>query len=295
MAVVVGAGLCVSVAAAKPKPGTYTPGKTTRTVMGPYVAPDGPPVLNENFDSLALGNIIGQNGWQGWFGTVPDPEGYVVNTHSSSPSQSLRITSQTATGSTTDVVQVFNITGGKWKFTGKTYVPSTTTGNGYWILLNTYPTFNWSVQVHFEPDLNQVIADPAQANLPTTVMTPVTLVEDQWVAHETIIDLTAGTYDFKYNGQMVVDEGNWGPNLTLQALDCYSNTIVDMFYDDLMLVEDSGCYPDCNASGTLTIADFGCFQAAFSNNLPYADCNNSGGLTIADFGCFQAAFVAGCP
>jgi hypothetical protein len=55
------------------------------------------------------------------------------------------------------------------------------------------------------------------------------------------------------------------------------------------------CYPDCNAIGGLTIADFGCFQTRFVAGDPYADCNGVGGLTIADFGCFQTAFVAGCP
>ncbi len=55
------------------------------------------------------------------------------------------------------------------------------------------------------------------------------------------------------------------------------------------------CYADCNLSGTLTIADFGCFQAAFGAGNMYADCNASGTLTIADFGCFQGAFAAGCP
>ncbi len=57
----------------------------------------------------------------------------------------------------------------------------------------------------------------------------------------------------------------------------------------------SPCYPDCNNSGTLTIADFSCFQTAFAASDPYADCNASGGLTIADFACFQAAFAQGCP
>jgi hypothetical protein len=55
------------------------------------------------------------------------------------------------------------------------------------------------------------------------------------------------------------------------------------------------CYPDCNADRSLTIADFGCFQAKFVTGDPYADCNASGSLTIADFGCFQAKFAAGCP
>jgi hypothetical protein len=56
-----------------------------------------------------------------------------------------------------------------------------------------------------------------------------------------------------------------------------------------------GCYADCNNSGNLTIADFGCFQAAFAAGNMYADCNASGTLTIADFGCFQAEFAEGCP
>lgn len=55
------------------------------------------------------------------------------------------------------------------------------------------------------------------------------------------------------------------------------------------------CYPDCNQSGNLTIADFGCFRAAYSTGHPYADCNQSGSLTINDFGCFQMKFVQGCP
>ncbi len=55
------------------------------------------------------------------------------------------------------------------------------------------------------------------------------------------------------------------------------------------------CYPDCDSSGTLTSADFGCFQARFAAHQPYADCNADRQLTISDFGCFQSAFVTGCP
>jgi hypothetical protein len=57
----------------------------------------------------------------------------------------------------------------------------------------------------------------------------------------------------------------------------------------------TSCYPDCDGSGTLTVADFGCFQTRFVLQDPYADCNGAGGFTVADFGCFQTAFVAGCP
>ncbi|MFM9994464.1 MAG: hypothetical protein ACKVU4_01540 [Phycisphaerales bacterium] len=55
------------------------------------------------------------------------------------------------------------------------------------------------------------------------------------------------------------------------------------------------CYADCNASGTLTVADFGCFQGRYVLGDLYADCNGSGTLTVADFGCYQGQYVLGCP
>ncbi|MFM9995498.1 MAG: hypothetical protein ACKVU4_06805 [Phycisphaerales bacterium] len=57
----------------------------------------------------------------------------------------------------------------------------------------------------------------------------------------------------------------------------------------------SPCYPDCNGSGALTVADFGCFQGKYVLGDLYADCNASGSLTVADFGCFQGKYVLGCP
>ncbi|MFM9995878.1 MAG: exo-alpha-sialidase [Phycisphaerales bacterium] len=59
--------------------------------------------------------------------------------------------------------------------------------------------------------------------------------------------------------------------------------------------DDCECYADCNGSGTLTVADFGCFQGRYVLSDPYADCNASGTLTVADFGCFQGKYVLGCP
>ncbi len=56
-----------------------------------------------------------------------------------------------------------------------------------------------------------------------------------------------------------------------------------------------GCYPDCDGGGTLTIADFTCFQAKFAAGDPYADCDGNTQFTVADFTCFQGEFLAGCP
>ncbi len=64
--------------------------------------------------------------------------------------------------------------------------------------------------------------------------------------------------------------------------------------DDFIYGEPQPCYPDCNNSGHLTVADFTCFQTRFVVADGYADCDGSGTLTIADFGCFQTRFVRGC-
>ena len=57
---------------------------------------------------------------------------------------------------------------------------------------------------------------------------------------------------------------------------------------------DPGCYPDCNADGTLNILDFVCFQAAFLAGEIEADCNHDCAYSILDFVCFQERFLAGC-
>jgi hypothetical protein len=290
------AGACVSGALAKPT----TPGAVKNKVRA--TAPTGGSgghtdaiIFSDNFDALTPGNIIGQNGWQGWSGTIPAPEGYVVNTFSSSPSQSLRITTATTTGSTSDVVQVFNQTGGKYKFKAKTYVPSTTSGNGYFILLNTYPVFDWSVQIFFNSTANTVTLAAAHTG---QIGNTLTLVEDAWVEHVVDIDLDAAipVFSVKYNNQDLCVGQTWDDlnKNTLQCVDLYSETVVDMFFDDVVLESVTSCYPDCDGVNGLTVQDFGCFQTKFVQQDPYADCDGINGLTVQDFGCFQTKFVQGC-
>ena len=61
------------------------------------------------------------------------------------------------------------------------------------------------------------------------------------------------------------------------------------------LVVAAGCYPDCNADGSLNLADFGCFSTRFALGDAYADCNADGVRNLADFGCFTTKFALGCP
>jgi hypothetical protein len=54
------------------------------------------------------------------------------------------------------------------------------------------------------------------------------------------------------------------------------------------------CAADCDASGSLDIDDFICFQTFFALGDPSADCDADGVLTIDDFICFQTLFALGC-
>ncbi len=263
----------------------------------PAVTPEGPS-FTENFDSYAAGsNIAGQGGWEIWYtGGANAP---VDNAQAASAPNSLRLVP------TADIVQRFTISDGRWIFRIKTYVPSTLTpGSGaFVIMLNQYSgPDNWSLQVA----LNDVTG--SQQALPFMVESQfdngiLPLLTDQWVEFRSEIDLDADQVTNFYNNQMVGTPHLWsdnnfasGPGITsIAALDLYSDDGTPVYFDDVSLVPDNPCYPDCNGVGGLTIADFGCFQTRFVAQDPYADCNGVGGLTIADFGCFQTQFVAGCP
>jgi hypothetical protein len=57
------------------------------------------------------------------------------------------------------------------------------------------------------------------------------------------------------------------------------------------------CAADCDVSGSLNVADFGCFLNSFAAGDPYANCDGSTTppvLNVADFACFLNRFAAGC-
>ncbi len=119
------------------------------------------------------------------------------------------------------------------------------------------------------------------------------------VGGDGVIDMDDADYiEAQFIGNpFVTGDAEWANTAEAVGFDLSADMTGDLIVNqaDVNAVLGVLCYPDCNGSGTLTIADFGCFQAAFSSGNMYADCNGSGTLTIADFGCFQAAFSAGCP
>ncbi len=51
---------------------------------------------------------------------------------------------------------------------------------------------------------------------------------------------------------------------------------------------------DCDASGSLSLNDFVCFQTAFASGDPLVDCDGNDELSIDDFVCFQTVYAVGC-
>ncbi len=131
------------------------------------------------------------------------------------------------------------------------------------------------------------------------VTTTTTVTRGQWYTFKIVYDFSSSTADIFVGSTQVASNVTFPAGTDFGDADLWEGGAgtVHAYYDNFKITADDslGCYPDCNQSGTLTIADFGCFQAAFAAGNPYADCNQSGTLTIADFGCFQAAFAAGCP
>jgi hypothetical protein len=306
----------------------YRPGTKHAAAARPPRLPQPPsnptdgPGWSDNFDSYTNGaQLIGQGGWEGWPGYANNnPTGFASNAHAASAPNSLRLAlaDPTATPPTdqSDFVHRYTISGGHWAYKIKTYMPSTAvaTTAPYFILLCGYPTFDWSVQVHFDKNTGagQVFADKVggpggTGGQPTDP--PINIIYDQWVELRVDIDLDSGPnglYNVTYGGTPVITGADWNlgfaPPYTLQAVDLYDDGIDQFYYDDASLaaVSTSTCYANCDGSTTvpfLNVNDFVCFQGLFAAGNSLANCDHSTSppvLNISDFVCFQSAFAAGC-
>ena len=183
---------------------------------------------SENFDSYALGSgLIGQGGWDGWAGSAV-ADAFVSDTQALSAPHSL------LSVPTTDIVQTFNETSGSWIMTGYCYIPTGSTGDQYFIMLNTYDgvaVFDWSIQLEFHSDLGTVV------DYYTSATTPI--INDQWVQVRVEIDLALNLYDMYYNN-VFLSSFAWqtsGVN-EIAALDIFSDGGSTIFWDDFDLMED---------------------------------------------------------
>ncbi|MBN2586882.1 MAG: hypothetical protein JXA64_04010 [Candidatus Fermentibacteraceae bacterium] len=179
---------------------------------------------SDNFDSYALGSgLHGQGGWEGWQGD-PGPDAYVTDDQAYSTPHSAAIIP------TSDIVQPFAETGGTWTMTAWCYVPSGSTGDQYFIMLNQYypATNNWSVQIQFDSDAGNVIDYYSSSTTP--------IINDQWVKVNLDIHLDMNSYDIYYNDAFLASNA-WqsGGSDAIAALDLFSDGGSTIYWDDLNL------------------------------------------------------------
>jgi hypothetical protein len=190
----------------------------------------------DDFESYAVGsNLHGQGGWAGWAGNA-SAGALVSSAFSFSPTRSVNITGAS------DLVHTFSdATNGQWVFRVMQYIPSTSSGTNYVVLMNIYrPPYgvadlNWSVIIQNNMATGQVISDiGGGATRP--------MVKDQWVEVRCEINLAANSVSEFYNGQLLSTHA-WkvGAGLNeIQALDLFANNAGPVYYDNVSLL---GCIP----------------------------------------------------
>jgi len=201
-------------------------------------------IFSEDFESYADGSALhGQGGWKGWDNT-PGAGAPVSSSYAYSGSNSVEIVGSA------DLVHEFDLAGGRWEFSAMQYIPSGTTGESFFILLNQYsdagsggPANDWSVQTNF--------------NLATGVISPWhsgagQIVYDRWVELKYIIDLDNNTVDKYYNGELIgTDVWDDNDHGTLGCIDLYGNGASSIYYDDLSISPPAFSYSPVPSDGAV--------------------------------------------
>ncbi len=188
--------------------------------------------FSENFDSYAAGSQMhGVNGWKGWDNN-PAAGALVSSAKSFSGANSVAVTNGT------DLVRQFNVVGGVWSFDAKQWISTGSTGQSYFILMNTYVdgannnNGYWSVQVVMNAS-NNTVSDTFRGG------NTVALVRDQWVDIHVDINLDANTYQAYYNGSLITStawKSSGASASRIGAVDLYSSG-GSSFYDDVGLTQ----------------------------------------------------------
>ncbi|NQV33026.1 MAG: hypothetical protein HQ515_10045 [Phycisphaeraceae bacterium] len=177
------------------------------------------PLFADGFESYDVGtDLHGVDGYEGWDGSagagapVSDAQAY-------SGSNSIDIVG------TADLVALLDIDGGAITLTAMQYIPSGTTGDTFFILMNQYPeNKDWSSQIKFA--LGSGSINDGQG----------TIVYDQWVELKCVIDLDNNLVDVSYGGALL-SSGEWDndAHTTLQGIDLYSAGASSVYYDNIVI------------------------------------------------------------
>lgn len=196
--------------------------------------------FTDGFDTYANGSTIaGQGGWETWDNN-PAADTTVTNSHSATAPNSL------FDAGPADIVHQFaGVTSGTWHAKARVFVPSTQSGEMWFILLNTYaplgPANNWSVQVVFcvvncttAGAVPGSVANIGGSDVPGTGVAP--LITDQWTDLRVDVDLGANQYSVFYNGTLLdTQQYTITGQMAIQAMDLFSNASNESYFDDIWL------------------------------------------------------------
>lgn len=186
-----------------------------------------PVLFAEDFESYEAGSALhGQGGWKGWGGDAgagaPASDAYAF-----SGTNSVEIISSA------DLVHEFDFAGGVVELSAMQYIPSGSTGETFFILLNQYDdpgeTNDWSVQMKFNLGTGVMTAEAEGGNATATI------IYDEWVELKFVIDLDANTCDWSYGSETGSHQWDNDAHGTLQAIDLYSASASSVWYDDIVI------------------------------------------------------------
>ena len=193
----------------------------------------------DNFDSYAAGSgIIGQGGWDGWDGS-PAADAMVTTAQAFSAPNSL------AVSGAADVVQQFvGASGGVWYAKVQTYVPSSQTGELFFIILDQYApsgTQHWAVQVAMcqsgcvTAGVNPgSVSNLGGSDVPGTGVVP--LLTDQWVEVIVEIDFGSNLYTVTYGGAFLdIQQWTTTGSMEVSAFDLFSSASSESYMDNVWL------------------------------------------------------------
>lgn len=200
--------------------------------------------VHDNFDNYPTGQSLhGVQGWKGWDNN-PGATAFTSNIQSISPPNSVHIT-----GSADLVHEFQGIVNGTWRFHTKQFIPSSSVGDTYFILMNRYtdgPSApkSWSLQLECDAANNFVrFRDGVNA-----IGGQLPLIENCWVPIDVIIDLANDRQQVYYNKKLLF-EGPWrtvGDTLAvlnLGAVDLYSDNAGSQAFYDHMYVTNQAISP----------------------------------------------------
>ena len=182
-------------------------------------------ILNENFDSLAVGtNMQSVAGWEGWYGDE-SVAGHVTDEQAHSGNNSLRFTRPV------DASPFWTSpTSGNWVLSTMQYVPSAASGgDAYYGVLHSYEegtagSAGW---------ITEVISDFATGDVRIsggdTARVP--LVRDAWVEIRTELNFDSSVATFYYNDELLGTRSA----TSLAGFDLWANSDDVMYFDDFWL------------------------------------------------------------